>query len=68
MDKLIIIIIIMIMMIMMVIMYDKEPMGPDENFWFLQDAGGGIWKVDLSFSLTMKKPQKIRQVGSRNHS
>lgn len=39
----------------------KEPMGPDENFWFLQDAGGGIWKVDLSFSLTMKKPQKIRQ-------
>ena len=39
----------------------KEPMGPDENFWFLQDAGGGIWKVDLSFSLTMKKPHKIRQ-------
>ena len=39
----------------------KEPMGPDENYWYLQDAGGGIWKVDLSFSLTMKKPQKIRQ-------
>ena len=39
----------------------KETMRPDENFWFLQDAGGGIWKVDLSFSLTMKKPQKIRQ-------
>ena len=39
----------------------KEPMRPDENFWFLQDAGGGIWKVDLSFSLTMKKPHKIRQ-------
>ena len=40
----------------------KEPMGPDENFWFLQDAGGGIWSVDLSFSLTMRKPRKIRQV------
>ena len=24
-----------------------------------QDAGGGIWKVDLSFSLTMKKPAKV---------
>ena len=23
----------------------KEPMKDDENFWFLQDAGGGIWKV-----------------------
>ena len=39
----------------------KELMQDDENFWFLQDAGGGIWKVDLSFSLTMKKPNKIRQ-------
>ena len=39
----------------------KEPMKDDENFWFLQDAGGGIWKVDLSFSLTMKKPVKLRQ-------
>ena len=36
-------------------------MKDDENFWFLQDAGGGIWKVDLSFSLTMKKPVKLRQ-------
>lgn len=39
----------------------KEAMKDDENFWFLQDAGGGIWKVDLSFSLTMKKPVKLRQ-------
>ena len=43
----------------------KEPMGPDENFWFLQDAGGGIWSVDLSFSLTMRKLRKIRQVNSK---
>lgn len=33
----------------------------EENFWYVQDAGGGIWKVDLSFSLTMKKPEKIFQ-------
>ena len=33
----------------------------EENFWFVQDAGGGIWRVDLSFSLTMKKPEKILQ-------
>ena len=33
----------------------------EENFWYIQDAGGGIWKVDLSFSLTMRKPEKIFQ-------
>jgi WD40 repeat protein len=33
----------------------------DKNFWYAQDAGGGIWKVDLSFSLTMRKPERIFQ-------
>ena len=33
----------------------------EEYFWFVQDAGGGIWRVDLSFSLTMKRPEKILQ-------
>ena len=33
----------------------------EEHFWYIQDAGGGIWKADLSFSLTMRKPEKIFQ-------
>ena len=39
----------------------KVPSTGEETFWYIQDAGGGIWKVDLSFSLTMKKPEKILQ-------
>ena len=31
----------------------------DHNDWFIQDAAGSIWKVDLSFSLSMKKPSRI---------
>ena len=32
----------------------RVALSTEENFWYIQDAGGGIWKVDLSFSLTMK--------------
>jgi WD40 repeat protein len=39
----------------------KASLKDEENFWFVQDAGGGIWHVDLSFSLTMKRPEKILQ-------
>ena len=31
----------------------------DNNDWFIQDASGSIWKVDLSFSLNMQKPSRI---------
>jgi hypothetical protein len=31
----------------------------DHNDWFIQDATGSIWKVDLSFSLSMQKPSRI---------
>ncbi len=31
----------------------------DNNDWFIQDATGSIWKVDLSFSLSMQKPSRI---------
>ena len=39
----------------------KIPSTGEETFWYIQDAGGGIWRVDLSFSLTMRKPEKILQ-------
>ncbi len=29
------------------------------NYWFLQDATGFVWKVDLSFSLSMQKPSRV---------
>ena len=31
----------------------------DNNDWFIQDGTGSIWKVDLSFSLSMHKPARI---------
>ena len=31
----------------------------DNNDWFIQDGTGSIWKVDLSFSLSMQKPARI---------
>ncbi|XP_039256736.2 cilia- and flagella-associated protein 44-like isoform X2 [Styela clava] len=30
-----------------------------ESIWFAQDANGGIWKLDLSFSHTTKPPEKL---------
>jgi hypothetical protein len=42
------------------------PVAPDFTgrsgiYWFIfqQDAAGSIWKVDLSFSLSMQKPTRI---------
>ena len=31
----------------------------DNNDWYIQDGSGSIWKVDLSFSLSMQKPSRI---------
>ena len=31
----------------------------DNNDWYIQDGTGSIWKVDLSFSLSMHKPARI---------
>ncbi|XP_037077844.1 cilia- and flagella-associated protein 44-like [Pollicipes pollicipes] len=30
-----------------------------ESIWFMQDACGGIWRADLSFSMTSKGPERL---------
>lgn len=40
----------------------KQQESSDEapaSIWFAQDANGGIWKLDLSFSHTTKPPEKL---------
>ena len=33
---------------------------PEEpTMWYAQDANGGIWKLDLSFSFTSQAPEKL---------
>ncbi|KAF0293060.1 Cilia- and flagella-associated protein 44 [Amphibalanus amphitrite] len=33
---------------------------PDlESIWFMQDGNGGIWKADLSFSMTTRGPERL---------
>lgn len=38
---------------------DEENDDEEENLWIAQDAKGGIWKLDLSFSHKSKKPEAI---------
>ena len=33
----------------------------EPTMWYAQDANGGIWKLDLSFSFTSHEPEKLSQ-------
>ena len=37
----------------------SKVLAEDNNDWYIQDGSGSIWKVDLSFSLSMQKPSRI---------
>jgi len=34
------------------------------QIYLLQDASGSIWRVDLSFSLSMQKPSRVHRCHS----
>uniref|UniRef100_H2ZFC4 Cilia- and flagella-associated protein 44 n=1 Tax=Ciona savignyi TaxID=51511 RepID=H2ZFC4_CIOSA len=45
-------------------MEEDASMEEGASVWYAQDAGGGIWKLDLSFSHTTKPPEKLHSFTS----
>uniref|UniRef100_F6VRS6 Cilia- and flagella-associated protein 44 n=1 Tax=Ciona intestinalis TaxID=7719 RepID=F6VRS6_CIOIN len=43
---------------------EDEDTEEGSSIWYAQDAGGGIWKLDLSFSHTTKPPAKLHSFTS----
>ncbi|KAK6640272.1 hypothetical protein RUM44_011958 [Polyplax serrata] len=43
----------------LLLIVESDPENPDDHIWYGQDGNGGIWKLDLSISVTPKPPTMV---------